>query len=618
MLSDAKPLPMLREAWLFLLAALGAFGIAVPRVCREVMLIGDSAELVTAAHVWGVPRPSGYPLWTLLGHVASTLPLGTVAFRVNLTSALFNAVAIGLVALIAQRLSRSLAGGIAAALSLALSKSCLIGSSFAEVEPLDHLFVALGLWLALRVQDASPERRRVPLLMVCGWFALYLAHHEASLLIVPAVLVWVGRPFVHGLRTNRRFAAEAGAALFLPWLVCELLLFLAARRGPLVAAGDGTTLEGLSRLLARSDYGGWFGAVRLGSVEPAAERVGAVSLLLFESLGPLPLVLAVVGAFALLPKRRRASVVLLLAFVVPGPVFAALSRLGVEGESSLTLLERATAASQLSLVILCGVGVAALFERFRGSLPRAGVLSLVAAVVPALPLMARVADVDPSRDHYGGAFTRDLFRAVPTGSLVLVTGDPYQGATQYACIVEARCAGIDVVAPGLLSQPWRRAEFTRRHPGVHLPGGRMVLARSHELVAEALPTRAVYVVPPLLGRDPELARRFVVLPELLLARLHADADGAKVGAAHFLELAREMTSGKSCEGCALDPKTVLRPSEHVQILMTYSATLENTSRLAFRLGSHELATQLEIEFRALDAVVGAHFTTPAAAVAEPR
>ena len=51
-----------------------------------------------------------------------------------------------------------------------------------------------------------------------------------------------------------------------------------------------------------------------GRSEPAGERVGAFVLLLFESLGPLALVVAVVGAFRLLRERRQACVALLLTF----------------------------------------------------------------------------------------------------------------------------------------------------------------------------------------------------------------------------------------------------------------------------------------------------------------
>ncbi len=47
----------------------------------------DSPETVTACVTFGIPHPPGYPLFTLMGHLFSRLPLGHYPFRVNLLSA---------------------------------------------------------------------------------------------------------------------------------------------------------------------------------------------------------------------------------------------------------------------------------------------------------------------------------------------------------------------------------------------------------------------------------------------------------------------------------------------------------------------------------------------------
>ena len=56
--------------------------------------VGDSGELITAAYTTGVPHPPGYPLFCILGKLISFLPIGTIAFRMNLMSSLFGAVAL--------------------------------------------------------------------------------------------------------------------------------------------------------------------------------------------------------------------------------------------------------------------------------------------------------------------------------------------------------------------------------------------------------------------------------------------------------------------------------------------------------------------------------------------
>ena len=53
----------------------------------------DSGELIVVAHGLGVAHPPGFPLWVILAHLASLVPLGNVALRINFSSALFAALA---------------------------------------------------------------------------------------------------------------------------------------------------------------------------------------------------------------------------------------------------------------------------------------------------------------------------------------------------------------------------------------------------------------------------------------------------------------------------------------------------------------------------------------------
>ena len=62
----------------------------------------DGGDLITAAHTLGVPHPSGYPTYTLLAWLASQLPVGTIAYRANLLSAVCASLAAGLTCLSAQ------------------------------------------------------------------------------------------------------------------------------------------------------------------------------------------------------------------------------------------------------------------------------------------------------------------------------------------------------------------------------------------------------------------------------------------------------------------------------------------------------------------------------------
>src|SRR5215208_4499410 len=64
----------------------------------------DSGELIVAAYGLGVAHPPGFPLWIMLAHLASLLPVGSVAMRINFSSAVFAALACAMLTLVVAEL----------------------------------------------------------------------------------------------------------------------------------------------------------------------------------------------------------------------------------------------------------------------------------------------------------------------------------------------------------------------------------------------------------------------------------------------------------------------------------------------------------------------------------
>jgi tetratricopeptide (TPR) repeat protein len=56
----------------------------------------DSGELIVTAKSLGVAHPPGFPLYVTLAHLATLIPIGSIASRVNFASAIFAAVAAGI------------------------------------------------------------------------------------------------------------------------------------------------------------------------------------------------------------------------------------------------------------------------------------------------------------------------------------------------------------------------------------------------------------------------------------------------------------------------------------------------------------------------------------------
>ncbi len=189
-----------------------ALAVYAPTVARDLSWAGaatDGGELITASFTLGVPHPPGYPTYVVLGKLFSLLPLGTVAFRYNLFSAVCAALAAGLLAAVIRvHWGERVRPTVAAAAALTFACLPLVWSQavVAEVYALNLLVVA-----ALVLAWVS----RGPVAVVGLLLGLAVTTHPTSLLMLPAALL--------GTRQGRGrllagFALGLLPLLLLPWL----------------------------------------------------------------------------------------------------------------------------------------------------------------------------------------------------------------------------------------------------------------------------------------------------------------------------------------------------------------------------------------------------------------
>src|SRR4026208_1554389 len=90
------------------LVCAGAVFLVVLFVCgfplAPAVTLTDSGELIVAAYGLGVAHPPGFPLWVMLAHLASLVPVGSVAVRINFSSAVFAAFACAMLTLVVAEL----------------------------------------------------------------------------------------------------------------------------------------------------------------------------------------------------------------------------------------------------------------------------------------------------------------------------------------------------------------------------------------------------------------------------------------------------------------------------------------------------------------------------------
>ena len=128
-------LPLLKTDALFaVLIGVSALSLYI-RTLAPSLLWGDSAEFQTLSYTLGMTHPSGYMTQIMLGKLFTYIPVGNIAYRVNLMSAFFGALAVALVYLIVRILGGRPIPGISASMMLALTPffwwRALIAESYA-------------------------------------------------------------------------------------------------------------------------------------------------------------------------------------------------------------------------------------------------------------------------------------------------------------------------------------------------------------------------------------------------------------------------------------------------------------------------------------------------------
>lgn len=177
----------------------------------------DSAELTTGAYCLGLVHVPGYPLYLLIGHLFTRLPIGNVGYRMNLMSAFFGALAIALFYLVLYKLCRRPLAALAAVLFLAFSFFFWSPAVMAEVYTL-HLFMMAALILTVLVWQEQRQTRWLYLLALL--FGLSLGNHLATVLLLPGLLCLI-------LVTDRKQFLRPRHLLVMALLVaCGLSVYL--------------------------------------------------------------------------------------------------------------------------------------------------------------------------------------------------------------------------------------------------------------------------------------------------------------------------------------------------------------------------------------------------------
>jgi hypothetical protein len=299
----------------------------------------DTFEFQVLSYELGIAHPTGYPLYILLGKLFTLLPLGNVAYRVNLSSALFAATAVAILHAIIAELTRSRSAAALGALSFAFTYSFWSQAVEAEVYALNALFVSAACYLLLRTftkgtsdpcsGHASLDEGRLSswgralstvsrgqrmIVAVALVYGLSLTHHRTMLLLLPAMVAYLILRRAWCLLTHRSWIATF-MAFMAPLVVVHL--YIPIRWWQI--QGVGMRWEQFTTLILGTQFAP---ALRWDAVLREPERLAIYLRALLNQYPASALLLATLGIIYLLWRRDsthpyptwREGLFLLLAF----------------------------------------------------------------------------------------------------------------------------------------------------------------------------------------------------------------------------------------------------------------------------------------------------------------
>jgi hypothetical protein len=398
-------------------------------------LLLDAAMLQMQVCVLGITHPTGYPTYLMLSHLFTYLPFGDCAYRANLASAAYAALAVSAVYAAGLLLTgRSVAAAVGA-LAFGLGTIFWSQAVIAEVYTINALFVALSLVALLLWRN---RRRDGYLVLSALCIGLAMTNHLTSGLLLLASFLFVAMVDWRKLVDAKLVLKGIGA--FLLGLTPYLYLPIRSSLGAPMVANNPNNLERFLYVVSGGDLRGGFFA--FGPAELPG-RIAFYGQHLLENFNWVLLAVGMAGFAAMLLWDRAVA-------VFTGFLFVGWGFHAIENDIVDVQLYFIPTYVVLSLWICFGLGV--LLQETEAIVARAssitgavglGALSLVLLLLPLAGVGKAYAANDRSGDYRGREITGVVAENAAPGATIL----HLRSSLWYMVLVEERRQDLTLVDP---------------------------------------------------------------------------------------------------------------------------------------------------------------------------
>lgn len=444
----------------------------------------DSPETITACVLLGIPHPPGYPLYTLLGHFFSALPLAQFPFRVNLFSAFLAASVCALMYGFLKhslKVSPRLAAPFALLWAVGATTYPAALSAKTGIYQFTTLFLTAILW-------ALFENR---LLLAAFLLGLSFTNHWMTMLAflpgLGVLLYFRGKE--EGIERRRIYQS---LVLFLIGLSVYLFLPVRALQNPWLNWGNPSTWHNFVFDFLRGQYANTGGGGGLGRRFEQGWIFLKSSFLEFAGL----FVAALWGMAKVYAKNKPWTLALGVLWL--GLSASVVFYLGLPTDQ-FYLIQNYVIPSQAFTLLFSAWGLqTALAEREGVWRERAGKILAGALVL----LLAGLGDWRIHRDRqtdytYDYDYVLNGFKSLPQNSLYFCKGDSVVFPCWYLQWIGQKRPDVAVIGLNGFPMEWVRRNLALFHPGLKVPRtsypvGTESIAPMAKWMVDQNPSREVY------------------------------------------------------------------------------------------------------------------------------
>ncbi|MBU3741564.1 MAG: DUF2723 domain-containing protein [Candidatus Kapabacteria bacterium] len=416
----------------------------------------DTGELAAACATLGIAHPTGYPLFTLIGHAWTLLPWASAITGLTIMNALVVAAGVTMLCLAAADMLR-LAGfaqgrpttfaAVAAVGLFAFGGIAWDSATAFEVYGLNILLLASTLFCTLRSSVDTTRARQWSVL--AGIHAgLMLTNHVSSVFLMPGLLLlWI----MTWPTPAERKTWKAVATVVIPAVAAlALYAYLPLRSGqhpPIDWGGTHASWHHFWYHVRGTQFGVWL----FSDADAAKRNLGIVGQATADMTLYVGLALFGAGLSVGLGKARRIGLGLLV---------IAMGNLGISLGYAIPDIESYFLPTLMVVSLFMAIGLRRLLDAQR--------LQQLAPAVLALPLISiGLGWTDHDRSTHRGveSYTRWVMdNAEPNAVIISHQWDYFCSAFWYLQTVEGERPDITLVDKELLRRTWYLPYLQRRYP----------------------------------------------------------------------------------------------------------------------------------------------------------